>query len=310
MSLSRRSFFANLAATAGLPALGASKKVALRPNIVLIAVDNLGSWMLGAYGNHEVRTPNLDTLARAGTRFTNSYAAAPSASESLPSLLTGRNTRQLGEGKKSLDAEVLVSDILAGQGYTCGYAGRWAGGAAAKPGHGYAYSSADPAVAVDFIGQQKSGKPFFLTLAYPLLSTSPDARYEAMYSKSAFLETVPRQEVAANARNKEALKDVVTGIRKSAAALTALDDQVGALVKALRAANLRDNTLIIVTGNAGFLMGQHGLWGDGSASEPGNMYDEVTKVATFWNWPGKIPVEMARPEVTDAHDLAPTLCDL
>ncbi len=284
MSLSRRSFFANLAGAAALPALAAEKKTALRPNIVLIAVDQLGSWMLGVYGNREIHTPNLDILGRAGMRFTYNYAAAPAAVPCLQSLLTGRTPKQLGDGTKGLASEVMLSDILAAEGYTCGYAGRWAGGDAAKPGHGYSFSSADPAVAAAFVGQQSAAKPFFLTLAYPLIGSSipaAPAKFAEMYSNAAF-STMSRPEQAPNATNKEPLKDTLANVRRCAAVLTAFDDQVGALVKALRASGLRDNTLIIVTGNGGFLMGQRGLWGDGRASDPINMYDETAKVPLIW----------------------------
>ena len=310
MSLSRRSFFANLAATAGLPALAADKKAVLRPNIVLISVDNLASWMLGINGNRDIRTPNLDTLLRSGMRFNFAYASAPTATAALPSLLTGRTARQLGDGKKPLDSDVLLSDILAAQGYTCGYAGRWAGAEGTRPGHGYGYSSADPAVALDFLSQQKATKPFFLTLSYPLLTTTPAPQYAALYSKSTFVDSLPRHTTAPNAKDKDKLKDIIPHIRNAAAALSALDDQIGALIKALRSAGLRDNTLIILSGSAGFLMGQHGLWGDGNAADPITMYDEVTRVANCWNWPGKIPVEVVRPDVVDTQDILPTVCDL
>lgn len=312
MPLSRRSFFANLAGAPALPVLAAKKKAASRPNVVLIAVDNLGSWMLGIYGNKEMHTPNLDLLARAGMRFTYAYAAAPSAGACLASLLTGRTPKQLADGTGSLASEVMLSDMLAAQGYRCAYAGRWVGGGETRPGHGYSFSSADPAVASEFVRQQTPSKPFFLTLAYPLFGQSmpaPAAKYQAMYSTAAFA-TISRPGAAANATNKAPMKDTVASIRHAAAALTAFDGQVGALIRLVRAAPFSDNTLIIATGNSGFLMGQRGLWGDGRASDPINMFDETTRVPMIWNWPGKIPVETARPEVVDTFDLVPSICEL
>lgn len=312
MSFSRRRFFAHLACAAALPAPAAEKESALRPNIVLIAVDNLGAWMLGTYGNREIRTPNLDLIARAGMHFTYGYAAAPSAKAALPCLLTGRTGRQLADGTRSLATEVMLSDVLAAQGYRCGYAGRWAGGDEPKPGHGYSFSSADPAVAAEFVRQQSAAKPFFLTVAYPLFSESlraSAARFEPMYAQAAF-SALPRPGAAANATNREPLKDTLASVRQAAAALTALDEQVGALVKVLRASPVSGNTLTIVTGNGGFLLGQRGLWGDGNASDPINMFDETTRVPMIWHWPGKIPVETARPEVVSAFDLMPAICDM
>lgn len=87
----------------------AKKPAARRPNIVLIVAENLGASMLGCYGNREARTPNIDLLARQGTRL-NHYACAPAPVEGLRTLLTGRTPRQK-------DGSAIM-DILGGQGYT------------------------------------------------------------------------------------------------------------------------------------------------------------------------------------------------
>ncbi|HVU24126.1 MAG TPA: sulfatase-like hydrolase/transferase [Opitutus sp.] len=60
-----------------------------RTNIVFILADDLGWGDLGCYGNPQVHTPNLDGLARQGTRFTQFYVAAPVCSPSRAAFLTG-----------------------------------------------------------------------------------------------------------------------------------------------------------------------------------------------------------------------------
>ena len=45
-----------------------------RPNIVLIITDDVGYGDLGSYGAPDIKTPNIDSLAKAGTRFTQFYA--------------------------------------------------------------------------------------------------------------------------------------------------------------------------------------------------------------------------------------------
>ena len=57
-------------------------------------------------------------------------------------------------------------------------------------------------------------------------------------------------------------------------------------------------------------MGRHGLWGSGRASDPVNMYEEAVMTPMVWNWRGKVPVEGVRPEVINADDLFPSLCEL
>src|SRR5579883_1948219 len=61
-----------------------------RPSVLLILADNLPAWLTGCYGNKDVITPNLDQLARTGTRFLNSFVPAPAPLPSRNAYLTGR----------------------------------------------------------------------------------------------------------------------------------------------------------------------------------------------------------------------------
>ena len=114
--------------------------------------------MLGCYGNKEIKTPNIDNLARAGVRFANSFCATPICSPSRATFFTGRLPRQHGiqdflvdhpienppQGQEappsSFRNEVMISDLLAKAGYNCGYVGKWHMGNDAQPGHGYKYT--------------------------------------------------------------------------------------------------------------------------------------------------------------------------
>lgn len=67
-----------------------------RQNLIILLADDLAGWAVGSYGNHEVRTPNLDRLATGGMRFTNAFATTPVCTASRAMLLTGLETVQLG----------------------------------------------------------------------------------------------------------------------------------------------------------------------------------------------------------------------
>src|SRR5262245_25675511 len=66
------------------------------PNIVLMYVDNLGYGDFGCYGNVEVKTPRIDSLAKEGVRCTQFYVTASSCTPSRGALLTGRYSRRNG----------------------------------------------------------------------------------------------------------------------------------------------------------------------------------------------------------------------
>lgn len=52
-----------------------------RPNILIITCDQLQAFATGCYGNPDVHTPNIDSLAASGVRFTNGMSNAPVRSE-------------------------------------------------------------------------------------------------------------------------------------------------------------------------------------------------------------------------------------
>lgn len=116
-----------------------------RPNIVFILADDLGYGDVGVYGQQKILTPNIDQLAKEGTRFTDFYAGAPVCSPSRGVLLTGKNmghatirgnmTIKGGlpggkEGKQVfrqglLPQEQTIGNLLRKAGYTTGLVGKW-----------------------------------------------------------------------------------------------------------------------------------------------------------------------------------------
>ncbi|MBK1830412.1 sulfatase [Verrucomicrobiaceae bacterium R5-34] len=74
-------------ATLAMPLAAAEAKP---PNILFIIADDLGWTDLGTYGSSFYETPNLDNLAKAGTKFTQAYAACPVCSPTRSSVLTGQ----------------------------------------------------------------------------------------------------------------------------------------------------------------------------------------------------------------------------
>lgn len=92
------------------------------PNIVLILADDLGFSDLGCYGG-EIRTPNLDRLAREGMRFSQFYNCAVCVT-TRAALLTGLHPRRRGRRLLHEDM-VTLAEVLASVGYRTSLSGKW-----------------------------------------------------------------------------------------------------------------------------------------------------------------------------------------
>lgn len=132
----RRAFLSSLAGAA----LAAQQKPK-RPNILIIYTDDQGIGDMGCYGAADVKTPNMDRLAREGARFTDWYSNCPVCSPSRASLLTGKYPQRTGitnvlTSIASFDVpglregETTLPKELRKLGYQTAMAGKWHMGSA------------------------------------------------------------------------------------------------------------------------------------------------------------------------------------
>jgi choline-sulfatase len=84
---------------------------------------------------------------------------------------------------------------------------------------------------------------------------------------------------------------------------------VGRLIDWLEAHGLRENTLVIFTGDNGMNMGHHGIYGKGNGTFPLNMYDTSVKVPMILSRPGLLPEGRVIRDLLSHYDLMPTLLD-
>jgi arylsulfatase A-like enzyme len=128
--INRRSFLASLFATAVPAAQSAS-----RPNVIIMMADDMGISDLGCYGS-EIRTPNIDSLARSGLRFTQFYNCARCC-PTRASLLTGLYPHQSAVGHMVEDRKfpaykgdlsvnaVTIAEVMRAGGYHTWMSGKW-----------------------------------------------------------------------------------------------------------------------------------------------------------------------------------------
>ena len=118
--------------------LGASLQAQAQrpPNVVLIMMDDLGYGDLGSYGASDVRTPNVDRLAREGVRLTDAYANGPVCTPTRAALISG-----LYQQRVALESMLTISPadrelglhaagtslpaLLKTNGYATGLFGKW-----------------------------------------------------------------------------------------------------------------------------------------------------------------------------------------
>ena len=118
---------------AALTAACAPPEPAPRPNVVLFLADDQGWGDLSSHGNTNVRTPNLDALAREGASFTR-FFVSPVCSPTRAELLTGRYHPRSGvyatsRGGERLDLdETTIAEVFHAAGYATAAFGKWHNG--------------------------------------------------------------------------------------------------------------------------------------------------------------------------------------
>src|SRR5699024_9173793 len=100
-----------------------------KPNILWICTDQQRYDSIHKFGNEYIQTPNIDSLAENGVAFSQAYTQSPLCSPSRASFLTGRyprTTRVTKVGNEYFpEDEVLVTKLLADEGYSCGLVGKF-----------------------------------------------------------------------------------------------------------------------------------------------------------------------------------------
>lgn len=243
----------------------------------------------------------------------------------------------------SFRREIFFSDLLAARGYACGYTGKWHMGWEEQPQHAFDFWYVMPggssryqdpvmfwqgervqqkgyigdlitARSLEFLDRQRlRPNPWLLVASYNHPHTPYDGHPQKYYDlyKDEMFRSVPIEPASPRAlREKNLMSDPIGNLRKAAAATTALDDQVGALLAHLRDRRQEENTLVVFVGDNGYLHGRHGLWSKGLASDPINMYEEVMRVPLLCRWPGGGWTSGRAPqELVSFYDFFPTALD-
>lgn len=247
-----------------------------------------------------------------------------------------------------LKGHTCFTELLKDEGYYCGISGKWHLGNSKKPqggfefwrtialgGDNYYYPVVldgdkfvmkegtyitdyitDNALQFLDIAEDKD-QPFYLSVHY----TAPHAPWDkkhhpdefySMYDDCEFKATPdePTHEWAGGPGDRqEEKKKRVNNLRGYYAAMSAMDDGIGKILKTLEDKNMLDNTLVVFTSDNGMSMGHHGIFGKGNGTFPLNMYDTAVKVPMIVSYPKCLDKGIVNEDLLSHYDIFPTIVD-
>ncbi|UCD27980.1 MAG: sulfatase-like hydrolase/transferase [Planctomycetota bacterium] len=326
-------------------------KAAEQTNVVLIMTDDQGAWTLGCYGTPEARTPAGDKLAAEGVRLTNAFATTPVCSPSRATFFTGRIPSQHGihdwikhenigpRARYCLPNEILLSEILARNGYTCGLSGKWHLGDSMNTHGGYTFWYALPTggskynnaemiwkdnkiqttgyltdritdKAIEFIEANK-GRPFFINVQYNAPHSPFNGHPEELVDlyRDCPFNSIPKLPLHPWAAALYQVLKKPELLWQYMAACSGVDRAVGRIVAALDKLGLSEKTLVIFTSDQGFAFGHHGICGKGNATNPRNAYDTVLRIPMIFRHTGRLEKGREVDALISVYDYVPTVLD-
>lgn len=304
-----------------------------KPNVVLIMADDVGYECFGAYGSKEYKTPILDQLAKDGALFNHCYSQ-PLCTPSRVKIMTGRSNVRNYVGFGILDRkEVTFGNLFSQHGYETCIAGKWQLGKEKDAPQNFGFKESflwqhfraantysvklrrtvesryhhprfevngkevdfndgefGPDKVTDYICdfiERKKDKPFFVY--YPMI-----------LPHSPFV-TTPE---SANAKETDKKRNFVDMVQY-------IDKLVGRIDAKLKSLNLKENTLLIFTGDNG--TNSHivsNLKGQKIRGGKNRMTDTGTRVPLIVSWPAKINKGLMTDSLVDFSDILPTICDV
>src|SRR5215510_9801181 len=335
---------------AGFPpsmAMAASQGSASRPNIVYIVADDLGRKDTGFHGS-DIKTPNLDKLARSGAVLEQFYAQ-PMCTPSRAAIMTGRYPHRYGlqtavipsNGQYGLATdEWLLSQALKESGYSTAIVGKWHLGHADRKywprQRGFDYQYGPLLGEIDYFTHEAHGvmdwyrdnKPVKEEgYATTLIGEDAVRLIESHDPKTPlFLYltfTAPHAPYQAPQQYLDMYKNIADPHRRAyAAMITAMDAEIGNVVAALERRKIRDNTLILFqsdnggprsakfTGEVDMSKGTIPAINDPYRDGKGMLYEGGTRVVALANWPGHIRPGTVVDEAIHIVDMYPTIANL
>ncbi len=311
-----------------------------RPNIIFILTDDMGYGDLACYGGKLVPTPNIDRMAREGTRFTQFYVGSPICSPSRTACLTGMyparwritSFLQTRAGNRACEQDDFldpgapsIARTLKEAGYATAHIGKWHMGGGrdvtnAPPfaaygfdEHASTYESPEPhpdITATNWIWSPQDKVKrwdrtgFFVDKTLDFLRRNKGRPcFVNLWPDDPHTPWVPKgsEEQRKMPETEEYLAPV----------LAELDHQVGRLLAGLKELGLDESTLVIFTSDNGALPTFESARNGGLRGSKLSLYDGGIRMPFIARWPGSTPAgRVNETSVFNAVDLFPSFCAL
>jgi arylsulfatase A-like enzyme len=309
-----------------------------RPNVILIVMDDVGYGDYGSYGAPDVKTPNIDSLARNGTRLTDFYAA-PSCSPTRAALISGRYQQRyrievpLGAsrlaGNQGLPATGRsLPQLLKNNGYRTALIGKWHLGYTpplSPNAHGFDYFFGFKSGLIDYYqhtdqaGEHdlfENAEPAHVTgystdlftqrsLAFIEKNAGSPFFLELSYNAAHWPFQVPDHPSTAPGNGRLVQPNEQASTRQDyVKILERADRGVGEILAALEKRGLTRNTLVIFTNDNG------GEWLSRNAPlfhRKQTVWEGGIRVPAIFKWPGRIPANRTSSQVGIVMDLTATI---
>ena len=321
---------------AAIVVLGAvsAHAAARKPNILIIVADDLGYGELGCQGNPEIPTPNIDSLAKAGIRFTSGYVSGPYCSPTRAALMTGKYQQRFGHEFNPGPAEAAnpnfglslnentIGDRFKQIGYATGWFGKshlgyrpefhplrrgfdeyfgFLGGAhdyldAAADGHNPILRGTNKVTSIDYTTDA------FGREAIDFIERHHDQPWVCYLPFNAV--HAPLEATSKYLSRFPNIKDEKR--QKFAAMLSAMDDAVGAVMKKLREHQLEEDTLIFFISDNGGPTRQTTSGNGPLRGFKAQTWEGGVRVPWIVHWKGHIPAGKVDDRPVIQLDILPT----
>jgi arylsulfatase A-like enzyme len=298
-----------------------------KPNILYLLADDLGYADLGVQGCTDVPTPNLDSIASNGVRFTSGYVSAPVCSPSRAGLMTGRYQTRFGHEFNHPLVDRAPVGLRVDQktaaywfkqaGYSTAHIGKWHLGNPKLP----QYTATARGFAEDLWFPGMNKLPPQLSFRNGKMEKADDAYVDLAMGREAatYIDThqsapwflylaffTPHEPMTSPPSSEEAFAGIEDKRRRTCAAMISqLDESVGRILEALRDSGQEDRTLIIFHSDNGAPTGNRSL-NTPLRGNKGTMWEGGIRVPFLMQWKGTLPVGRVVDAPIISLDMLPT----